>query len=181
MDDEPGSQRIGVAIPIPDPHGRELQSWRRKFGDASADSIPSHVTLLPPTQVAPAALDQVDEHLHAVAARFAPFSLHLRGTGTFRPASPVVFVQVASGGEQCSQVQSVVRHGPLARQLTFPYHPHVTVAHDVPDEDLDRAFDALADWSADVAVPGFSLYVHGDDGVWRPRTHYTFSAAPVAP
>ena len=39
----------------------------------------------------------VDEHLAAVAARHAPFVVHLRGTATFRPVSPVVFVQVVEG------------------------------------------------------------------------------------
>ena len=175
MPSESGSRTIGVAIAVPEPYGAELQQWRKRFGDPCAESIPTHVTLLPPTEVADDALTAIDEHLRAVAARFAPFSLGLRGTGTFRPTSPVVFVQLVAGAERCAEVQAEVRAGPLVRELAFPYHPHVTVAHHIADADLDRAYDELADWSADVDVPGFELYVHGSDGVWRPRRHYPFA------
>ena len=40
----------------------------------------------------------VEKHLADVAAASGqPFIMHLAGTGTFRPTSPVVFVQVARG------------------------------------------------------------------------------------
>jgi hypothetical protein len=48
----------------------------------------------------------------------------------------------------------------------------VTVAHDLPEEVLDRAFDVLAGYAADFTVTGFTLYEHGRDGVWRPRGEY---------
>ncbi len=67
--------------------------------------------------------------------------MHLRGTGTFRPVSPVVFVTVAEGISGCEQLASSVRRGPLAADLQFPYHPHVTVAHHLDDDTLDRAFE----------------------------------------
>src|ERR1051325_5287107 len=55
------SRTIGVAIPIPDPYGPELQRWRESFGDPLATSIPTHVTLLPPTPVAGPDLHAIDE------------------------------------------------------------------------------------------------------------------------
>ncbi len=159
--------RIGVAVQVPPPYGRQLQDAREGFGDPLAKAIPPHVTLLPPTVVDPGDLAQVDEHLAAVAARHAPFVVHLRGTGTFRPVSAVVFVQVAEGIAECEQLERAVRAGPLDQELRFNYHPHVTVAHDVPDEALDRAFDELADFDARFLVDTIRVYEHGDDGVWR--------------
>ena len=85
--------------------------------------------------------------------------------------SPVVFVQLARGIGGCERLEQRVRSGPLARELPFPYHPHVTVAHDVADEALDRAFAELADYSAQFSVWGFSLYEHVD-GVWRPQRDF---------
>jgi 2'-5' RNA ligase len=61
----------------------------------------------------------------------------------------------------------------LARELDFPYHPHVTVAHELPDAALDRAFTVLSDYEARFTVTGFSLYEHVE-GVWRPRSTYGF-------
>ena len=163
---------VGVAIAIPEPFGSELQQWRERFGDPMAHAIPTHLTLLAPTTVRDGELEKVDQHLRAVAAAEPPFPMRLRGSATFRPVSPVVFVQVAFGISDCERLEQRVRSGPLERPLRIPYHPHVTVAHDLPEEVLDRAFDVLAGYAADFTVTGFTLYEHGRDGVWRPRGEY---------
>jgi 2'-5' RNA ligase len=169
---------IGVSIAVPEPHGTLLQRWRAGFGDPLAAAIPTHVTLLPPTAVHDADLPVIEEHLRAVAAGECPFELLLRGTGTFRPVSPVVFVALAKGIADCERLETAVRSGPLARDLSFPYHPHVTVAHHLADDVMDQAFETLAGYEAAFPVSGFSLYVHGDDGVWRPKRHYAFPVTP---
>jgi 2'-5' RNA ligase len=172
---------IGVAIAIPEPWGGELQRRRADFGDPLADAIPTHVTLLPPTELGAEALPTVDRHLRTIALQERPFRLRLRGTATFRPVSPVVFVQLAQGIADCERVEAQVRSGPLARRLSFHYHPHVTVAHHVPEESLDRAFSELATYDASFEVWGFSLYEHGPDGVWRPQRDYAFGQGAPGP
>ena len=174
--DAPGLSVIGGAVAIPDPWGSELQEWRQRFGDPLAEAIPTHVTLLPPTTVGPDVLPEVEEHLRSAARRCTEFDIHLRGTATFRPVSPVVFVQLAAGIGGCERTEALVRSGPLARELDFPYHPHVTVAHELPDDALDAAFTTLAGYEARFTVTGFSLYEHLE-GVWRPRSTYDFPAS----
>ncbi len=143
--------------------------------------IPPHVTLLPPTALREQALVQVEEHLRAVAAREQPFEMVLRGSATFRPVSPVVFVPVVKGLADCERLQAQVRSGPLARELKFPYHPHVTVAHDLPEEALDRAFDGLAGYSATFTVWGFTLFEQDREGVWRPQRDFPFGSGRPGP
>lgn len=169
MTDEPRptGQTIGLAVPIPEPYGSELQDWRRSFGDPLADAIPAHITLLPPTVITAADRAGVYDHLTKVAARFAPFRVHLRGTATFLPVSPVVFVALAQGISACERLSQAIRTGPLEVELSFPYHPHVTVAHHVSEEAMDTAFDTLAGYDAGFDVSAFSLYEHGEDGYWR--------------
>ena len=159
---------IGVSIAIPAPHGDLLQAKRASFGDPLAESIPTHVTLLGPTVVADKDMPAAVEHLEEVSAISRPFPMKLRGTGTFRPISPVVFVQVSGGLAECEVLERAVRQGPLERHLEFYYHPHVTVAHHVSEENLDRAFTELADFEATFEVAEFHLYEHGADQVWRP-------------
>ncbi len=171
-----GTRTIGVSIPVPDPYAEQLTAWRADFGDPLAHAVPPHITLLPPSELRADALDAVRRHLGRTAALHAPFEVHLRGTATFRPVSPVVFVQVTRGISECELLQGQVRRGPLSRELSFPYHPHVTVAHDVPERSLDRAELVLRDWEATFTVKGFSLYEHGADGVWRPREDFGFTA-----
>jgi 2'-5' RNA ligase len=169
--------RIGVAITIPEPYGSTLQGARASFGDPLASSIPPHITLLGPTVVAEDSLRELAEHLSSVAARFRPFVVRLRGTGTFQPVSPVVFINVVEGIAVCERVERSVRSGPLAQELRFSYHPHVTVAHELADQELDRAFVELGDFEASFVVSAFESYHHGDDGVWRPVLNYSLTGS----
>ena len=171
--------RIGVAITVPEPYGVVLQGARARFGDPWAEFIPPHITLLGPTVVEHDDIIPVDEHLAAVAEQHAPFVLRLHGTGTFRPVSPVVFVRVAQGGAECERLERSVRSGVLAQELRFSYHPHVTVAHEVADDQLDAAFAGLDDFDASFVVDSFHSYAHGDDGVWRPVRDFSLTGSPA--
>jgi hypothetical protein len=63
----------------------------------------------------------------------------------------------------------------------FPYHPHVTVAHDVPPAQLDAAYERLAGFDARFRAWGFTLFEHGTDGRWRPQRDFPFGGAEVGP
>ncbi|MFT4288838.1 2'-5' RNA ligase family protein [Nocardioides sp.] len=164
---------IGVAVAIPEPWARQLQDYRASIGDDTAAMIPTHITLVPPTLVADEVLPDIERHLAAVADGIAPFGVHLRGTGTFRPVSPVVFVAVVEGIVECELLAEAVRRGPLDVDLAFPYHPHVTVAHDLPEAALDQAFGELADFEAIFEVDDFHLYLHDAVEGWRPSRDFT--------
>ncbi len=163
---------IGVAVAIPEPWATELQDYRTSVGDATATMIPTHITLVPPTDLDAEQLCEVEDHLAAAAAEFEGFHVHLRGTGTFRPVSPVVFVTLVEGISRCEQLATAVRRGPLDVPLDYPYHPHVTVAHHLPDDRLDQAFRELAGFECEFAVSGFHLYVHDPELGWRPTRHF---------
>jgi len=165
---------IGVAVGIPEPWGSQLDEVRAESGDPMATLIPSHLTLLGPTEVddGPEIAMKISEHLRSVAAAHRPFHLHLRGTGTFRPVTQVVFVAVAAGIAECELLANDIRSGLPARELRYPYHPHVTVAHDVSTEALDAVFERLATFEARFPIDGFTLYEHGPDGRWHPRRRF---------
>ncbi len=166
-------------MPVPEPWGRQLQDFRVGLGDERAASIPTHITLAPPREVTDEELEKVHAILTTAATEVAPYAVQLRGTGTFRPVSPVVFVVVADGISGCEVLAAAVRRGPLDTPLAFPYHPHVTVAHDVADDLLDRAYGELAGFDASFTVDAFHLYVHDEDAGWRPVRDYTLRGQPV--
>ena len=171
MSDE--TTRIGVAIDIPEPWGSALTRRRAAAGDPQAAYTPAHVTLLGPTDVATEVLPAVEKHLGAVASAHRPFVLHLRGTGTFRPVTEVVFVTVAQGISECELLAGAIAAAEGVRcDSRFPYHPHVTVAQDVPSEALDAAFEDLSAFSARFEVTSFTLFSHGGEGPWRPRRDF---------
>ncbi|BBA99652.1 putative secreted protein [Actinacidiphila reveromycinica] len=176
-----GTTTIGVSIAVPEPYGRLLQDRRASFGDPAAFAIPTHVTLLPPTEVAREELPGFGRHLSRVAADGRPFTMRLDGTATFRPVSPVVYVRIAEGGAACGELQEQVRSGPVARELQFPYHPHVTVAHGIAEDAMDRAQAELAGFAAEWTASGFALYEQGRDEVWRQLRVYPFGTEELPP
>ncbi|SCL27171.1 2'-5' RNA ligase [Micromonospora nigra] len=163
--------QIGIAVDIPEPWGSLLTRRRLEAGDQQ--TVPAHVTLLGPTEIPVDALPAVERHLAGVAATHLPFALHLRGTGTFRPVTQVVFVAVAAGISECELLAAAINAAPeLRRELRFPYHPHVTVAQDVAPEALDRAYEDLADFSAMFEVEAFTLFSHSGKTRWQPRRDF---------
>ena len=163
---------VGVAIAIPEPYASTLTRWRQRAGDAQASLIWPHVTLLPPTPASAADLADIDKHLSEAAASTEPFVMHLVATGTFRPISPVVFIQVARGVSDCELLEKTIRQGPLHRELTFPYHPHVTVAQGVPDDMLDLVYDGLAGFVARFTVERFASFERDLEGRWHIRREF---------
>lgn len=172
-------RRIGVAVGIPEPWGSQLDEHRADAGDPLAGLMPAHLTLLGPTEIddSTQAWGAAQAHLAEVAAGHRPFQVQLRGTGTFRPVTQVVYVRVAAGAADCEALAADIRSGPLERSLEFPYHPHVTVAHDVPSEDLDRVAVRLASFEARFPIDGFTLYEHRADGRWRPHRRFPLTEA----
>lgn len=177
--------RIGVAVDIPAPWGPHLTRCRIAAGDPLGAAVPAHLTLLGPTEIEPAALPVIAEHLGDVAHGHQEFELLLRGTGTFRPITEVVFVTVAAGISECEQLAAAICATPeLDRPRSYPYHPHVTVAHEVPGPALDKVFDDLADFEARFTVSGYTLFTHtGDvkspDSRWHPEQDYRLAPARV--
>ena len=170
---------LGVVVEIPQPWSQLLTDWRAKVGDEQAGVVPPHVTLLPPTEVPAADRTAIAAHLAEVARSHPPFAMHLAGTGTFRPVSEVVFVAVARGIGDCELLAGQVRTGPLARSLSYPYHPHVTVAHDVPGDMLEMAYAGLFDLSAEFLVEHITEFEQKPDGTWAVAREYPLTGPPA--
>lgn len=175
---DPGQTlQLGIAVAVPEPYAQVLHDARDRVGDPAADLIEPHITLLGPTGIRAEQIEQIHAQLTRVAAEHPPFTVQLRGTASFRPVSPVVFVQVVRGIGPCETLERAVRTGLLAQELRFHYHPHVTIAHEVPDDALDRAFDELAGFDATFPVTAIHVYEFGADGRWRALGAYPLTGA----
>ncbi|MFL6287122.1 MAG: 2'-5' RNA ligase family protein [Actinomycetes bacterium] len=159
---------IGVALTVPEPWGIMIQERRAEYGDHLAWTIPTHITLLPPTQVPLDKARLVDEHLRDVASGQSTFRVRLSGTDTFRPVSQTSYLVVDEGAGECEALELAVRSGPLQRGLPFPYHPHVTLAVELADEIHDRAESDFSDFNCTFDVERIERYEVADHGVWEP-------------
>lgn len=165
---------IGVAVAVPEPDATMLREARLSYGDEQAHVIPTHVTILPPTLVDADHLPLVCRHLEEVAAQTVPFDIELLGTDSFRPVSPVVFVPLMRGASACVALAALVRSGPLARDLAFSYHPHVTLGHNIPDERLDEAERDSRGVHVEFLAHEIGLYLRHDDQTWERRAAFPF-------
>ncbi|GAP57085.1 UPF0477 protein BH1439, partial [Arthrobacter sp. Hiyo6] len=114
--------------------------------DPMAGVIPAHITLVTTTPTKD--WEATRTHVREVARKQQPFTVTIAGTGSFRPISPVVFLNVEEGFDACVNLHEQLQTGPLERDLPFAFHPHVTIAHDVAPESLDEAETVLKDYRA---------------------------------
>lgn len=174
-----GETVVGVAVAVPEPFRQQLHDARVQLGDPEARNIVPHVTLVGPTAVADADLERLDAHLARTVARHRPFHVELRGTETFRPVSPVVFVGLAEGTGELTALERALRADVLDVPAQFPYHPHVTIAHDLGDAALDEAQKSMAEYAARFHVTHVDRFVH--DGVrWQPVRRFALGADAAA-
>ncbi len=163
---------VGVILGFPPAIAEELQRWRASFGDPLAGVVPAHITLVTTTPTDD--WDATRAHVREVARNQTPFMVTISGTGTFRPISPVVYINVEEGFDACVDLHQKLQAGPLKRDLPFAYHPHVTIAHDVAPESLDEAETVLESYKATFPVVSMGLYEHDADGIWQLREELDF-------
>ena len=140
---------FGVAIGLPEPFTSELQDWRQHLGDPNAAGHPA---------ARHAAAAHRPARARAGAGGGAPARRSRRASSPSRWSCAArrrsarcrrwSSSRSSRALADCERLEAQVRSGPLQRELKFPYHPHVTVAHDLPEEALDRAFDGLARYEA---------------------------------
>lgn len=154
---------VGILILVPEPLAGRVRALRESVADPEGAEIPAHVTLVPPTPLPESVLPAVMDHLEAVAAKNAPFELRLCGTDSFQPVTDVSYLRVLDGADDCDRLQDALRTGPLEGELRYPYHPHVTLAHDVPQAGLDRALAAMGSVDERFTVDRFVLFVDREE------------------
>ncbi|MDO5744699.1 MAG: 2'-5' RNA ligase family protein [Micrococcaceae bacterium] len=157
---------LGVVIEIPSPLDASLIDWRREYGGDQAAAVAPHITLVSGSTTD---WESAAAHVRAVASRIASFTVRMRGTGTFRPISPVVFLNVTEGAEECGELHDALVAGPLLHELAYGYHPHLTIAHDVDEAVMDRAQEELRGVSMGFVVEKIGLFGLDSTGAWSRR------------
>jgi 2'-5' RNA ligase len=168
--------RLGVALLLPSPVDKEVDGMRRALGDGTLGRMPAHVTLVPPVNVREDRLGKVLAVLRRAAAATRPFTLTLGPPTTFLPDSPTIYLAVAG---DVRALRDRVFVDPLARPLTWPFVPHVTLADEAHPARITAALDALAGYTVDVTLTRVHLLREGPGRVWSPIADAAFAAPAV--
>lgn len=173
--------RVGVALLVPGPLAGEVNGLRRALGDGALGRIPPHITLVPPVNVREDRLPEALAVLRAAAAATRPLHLMLGPVGTFQPVNPVVYLEVGDGEavDQLRALRDGVFAGPLARPLTWPWVPHVTLADEADPARIEAALIALAGYRAEARFGRVHLLQEGPGRAWEPVADAAFAVPAV--
>ena len=168
--------RLGVALLLPPPLDAEVDGMRRALGDGTLGRMPAHLTLVPPVNVRVDRLGEALAVLRRAAAATRPFTLRLGPPATFLPDNPTLYL-AAAGDVQALRDKVFV--DPLARPLTWPFVPHVTLADEADPDRIAAACGALAGYEVDVTFHRLHLLREGPGRVWAPIADAAFAAPAV--
>ena len=174
--------RVSVALLVPDRLAGEVDGLRRALDDGALGRIRPHITLVPPVNVPEDRLAEALAVLRSAAAAVTqPLRLALGPVATFLPVNPVVYLQVGDGGavERLRALRDAVFSEPLARPLTWPWVPHVTLAGEVEPARIDAALLALSGYRAIARFDRVDLLREGPGRVWEPVADAAFDVPAV--
>ena len=170
--------RLGVALLVPPPLDGEIDGLRRALGDGALGRIPAHLTLVPPVNVREDRLGEALAVLRRAATATRPFILTLGPPATFLPHNPTVHLSVCDD-TVVRALRARVFVDPVARSLTWPFVPHVTLADEAHPDRIEAALSALADYRVDVTFSRVHLLREGPGRIWAPIADAAFTPEVV--
>jgi 2'-5' RNA ligase len=117
---------------IPAPLGEFLDDLRREL--VPNDDPRAHISLLPPRPLT-GGWRQAWSDVRNTLRKHAPFDVELTGIRTF-PVTDVIYLEVGSGARELREIHAAMNANSLAFDEPFAYHPHVTLAQDIPRQDV---------------------------------------------
>ena len=175
----PIEERLNVfalVIYIPPPLGIFLDDLRREL--VPHYNPHAHVSVLPPRPLAvewQAAAAQV----RVMAERWPAFDVELTAVEIF-PVTGVIYIEVGAGAKELRDMHRLTNTGVLAFEEPFVYHPHITLAQEIPTgegaavQELAarrwKEFTGSRIFRADHAV----LVQNAVNGCWLDLAEYSF-------
>jgi 2'-5' RNA ligase len=127
----PPEERLNVfalVIYIPEPLGTFLDDLRREL--VPHYNPHAHVSVLPPRPLSvdwPVASRQVQ----ALAESWPPFDVELTDIAVF-PSTDVIYIEIEAGAPELRGMHTAMNSQALECSEPYPYHPHVTLAQELP-------------------------------------------------
>ena len=176
----PAEERLNVfalVIYIPAPLGNFLDDLRREL--VPHYNPHAHVSVLPPR---PLAVDwrEASAQARALIEGWTPFDIELSSIQRF-PVTDVVYIDIGPSASQLRRIHATMNPA-LAFQEPFPYHPHVTLAQEMPHEQVQPLVDrAQRSWQAFTGARTFradrAVFVQNTlSGHWIDLAEYSMGA-----
>jgi 2'-5' RNA ligase superfamily len=135
---------FALVIYVPDPLATFLDDLRREL--VPHCNPRAHVSVLPPR---PLEVDWkiASAHVRSLMESWPPFEVELTDIRTF-PATDVIYLELGNGATELHRLHDAMDKQSLAFREPFAYHPHVTLAQEIPQPQVPALFEkASARWS----------------------------------
>jgi len=170
-DGQGGEQTLGqfaLVSYIPDPLARFLDDLRLELTPGCSPR--AHVTVLPPRPLHEDVKDAV-QLIVDECRNLPPFRVEPGNIRVFAESN-VVYLDIVRGIEELREFYLALNRGPLAYKESFPYHPHITIAQNIPPDQAPRlAAEAKEKWAEYCGPRGFmvsslSFVQHVAPSIW---------------
>ncbi len=115
---------------VPDPLRRFLDDLRREL--APHDNPHAHVSVLPPRPLG-VNWRTASEQARGLIESWAPFEIEVTDVRVF-PITDVLYLEIGAGASELRRMHAAMNDGTLFFEEPFAYHPHITLAQEVPHD-----------------------------------------------
>jgi 2'-5' RNA ligase superfamily len=134
---------FALVIYVPDPLATFLDDLRREL--VPHCNPRAHVSVLPPRPLA-VEWSIASAQVRSLMEAWSPFEIELTDIRTF-PATDVIYLELGDGSAELHRLHDAMDNQSLAFHEPFAYHPHVTLAQEVPQPRVASLFEmAAARW-----------------------------------
>ncbi len=172
---------FALVIYIPGSLGRFLDDLRREL--APACNPHAHVSVLPPRSLA-VDWEEASDYARALLEPRPPFQVDVGSVNVF-PVTNVTYLEVEKGAAELRSMHAAMLRGPLQFDEPFVYHPHITLAQEIPPElAADVHETARRRWQEYRGIRSFhaehAVFVRNtEDNCWIDLAEFRFGAIPV--
>lgn len=122
---------------VPGPLGAFLDRLRKEL--VSTCVARSHVTVLPPRPLVIDA-DAAKRELEHELIESQPFSIEIADIQCFE-RTKVIYLSVGEGRQELTDLHNHLNHNGLWYKEQYDYHPHITLAQEFPEDELEAKLE----------------------------------------
>lgn len=165
---------------IPDPLGSCLNELRSQL--VPGCRLRSHVTLLPPRLLRAPSSSLIQE-LEKRTRLLSPFQVTL-GDIEYFETTRVIYISIQKGWRQILSSHELLSEGVFSFEEYFPFHPHMTLAQEVPAQEFEQVLDLARErwqecpYSRSFEVRNLTFVQNVDPSRWDTLSEHTLSGAP---
>lgn len=152
---------------FPPRKAQDLANSYRKRYDPQYSLIPPHIKLKTAFELGERKLEDIIDHLEQVAAATEPFQIDFHKVSTFHPTSNVIYFAIRDT-DPIVRLHERCNKGILFDEEIYNYVPHLTIAQEMSNDELNDVYGSLRMSKIDITVDidRFHLLYQMENGMW---------------